>query len=363
MHILHRYIIKQFIVTLALCLLTVISLFLIIDLFERSRIFLREDAAILDAVSYMLYKIPLIISIMMPIAMLIATLLTVGKLSQSSEITAMRACGVSVLWLSKPLIGCGLVVSFLMFISGETIVPFANAKVENIYQFNIKKNLEKGIFSRNNFWYRSRNNFYNMSFYNSKEKEITDFTLFEFDKSERLKKRVDSPNVKWVGKSVGWVMYNVTQTLFSKDGRNILISHFKSLPLVIPEEPKDFYDLQLKPDTMSYKQLGSYIAKLRREKVPTISYEVKQAAKISFPFINLIVILVAVPFALASARSGTLTISFVIGISIGFSYYIIHATNISLGNAELIPSSLAAWGANILLGAIGGYLMTSVDYN
>ncbi len=364
MHILHRYILKQFLVTLALCLLTAVALFLVIDLFERSRTFLKEGAAIYDAVSYMLYKIPLIVNLMTPIAVLISTIVSVGRLSQLSEITAMRACGISVLWLVRPLIFSGFVISIIMFIAGETVVSYSTAKVEEIYQFSIKKKLEKGDFSQSNFWFRSANRFYNMNFYDSQDREITDLTLFEFDKHQRLKKRIDSPKVVWESDAVGWLMEEVVETRFLKGNEDeVSIAHFRAIPLVIPEGPSDFYNLQRKPETMNYRELGEYIRKLKDEGVPTTEYLVNQAAKLSFPFVNIIVILVAFPFALSSSRSGTFTLGFLAGVTIGYGYYVVHAMSISLGGAELIPVEVAAWSANILLGSLGGYLMTNEDYN
>src|SRR3989338_7199590 len=101
--ILQRYILRGFIQTLLLCLAGATTIFVIFDFFERIGIFLGENARVWQVVSYLLFKIPLIIQLMAPVAVLIATLLTVGRLSQQSEVTAMRACGVSLFWLAKPL--------------------------------------------------------------------------------------------------------------------------------------------------------------------------------------------------------------------------------------------------------------------
>jgi lipopolysaccharide export system permease protein len=113
---------------------------------------------------------------------------------------------------------------------------------------------------------------------------------------------------------------------------------------------------------MSYAELKKYTNKLREEGVAATNYLVDLAAKTSFPLINFIVVLVAFPLALTPARSGSLTLSIVSGVCIGFGYYVIHALSLSLGNAELIPVTAAAWTANILLGSFGAYLMASAEY-
>lgn len=87
----------------------------------------------------------------------------------------------------------------------------------------------------------------------------------------------------------------------------------------------------------SYRQLSKYIDKLKLEGVSVTNYYVDLASKVSFPFVNFIVILIAFPIALISARSGNITVSFAIGIAIGFGDHVVHAISLSLGNAELIP--------------------------
>lgn len=359
--LLHKYVLKQFIIAFVLCLTVALSLFLLIDLFDRSRMFIKEDASFLNAASYLIYKIPSILHLMTPVAALVATIISIGRLSQQSEITAMRACGVSVLWLAKPLIVAGLVISGAMFVMGETLVPWSSARVEDIYRYGIKKSIEKGAYSRANFWYRSGEKFFNIDYYDSSNKTFHDFSIFEFDELQRLRKRTDAAEVMWINNAIGWSMTDVVETVFQGNSSPIQIAKFRSLPLVIPEKPENFYNLTIKPETLNYKALGRYIEKLQKEGVPATQYIVDRAAKLSFPFVSVVVILVAFPFGLISARSGTLTLGFIAGVSIGFGYYVFHAICVSLGGAELIPVLPAAWAANILLGSVGGYLMLGTD--
>ncbi|MCB0360159.1 MAG: LptF/LptG family permease, partial [Bdellovibrionales bacterium] len=102
--LLHRYVLSQFLLTLVVCLLAATTLFLVFDFFERLNTFFKEEASILEALSYSLYKIPFIVHVMTPVAVLVSTLISVGRLSQNSELTAMRACGVSIFWIAEPLL-------------------------------------------------------------------------------------------------------------------------------------------------------------------------------------------------------------------------------------------------------------------
>ena len=109
--ILWRYILKEFLSIFLLCLFTATTLFLVIETFEKSKTFIKHSAPLHLGVSYILLKIPWIIQLMLPVATLIATLLCIGKLSQKSEVTAMRACGSSTTSLIKPLLMIGALLS------------------------------------------------------------------------------------------------------------------------------------------------------------------------------------------------------------------------------------------------------------
>ena len=212
---LHRYILKQFLVTLAICLLASTSIFLVFDFFERINTFVKEDASIWLSLSYALYKIPFIINLMTPVAVLVSTLIAVGKLAQNSEITAMRACGVSLFWLSKPLLISGLLVSCVMLIAGETIVPWTIKRSQEIYTFDVKKRDLRGNLSRNNLWYRSGNQFYNAGLYDSRNNVLHGVTIYEFNDNFSLRRRTDSSEVAWKGDIIGWQMKDVVDSFCS----------------------------------------------------------------------------------------------------------------------------------------------------
>ena len=356
------YLLKAFFSVLFLCLLASISLFIVFELFDRMNVFIKEEATLAQITSYLLYKIPVIGQLMMPIAVLVATLLSTGRLSQLSEITAMRACGPSLFFLARPLLVSGLLISFGDFVLGETIVPVASQRVEEIYHFDIKKKAERGAFSRANFWYRKRNKFYNIGLYDSQTETLKGVSVFELNRNFKLERRTDAREAVWGGSpSIGWTMADAVEISIGSKG-DYNTSTFPKAPLIIDEVPTDFYNMERRAETMSYSELKKYTAKLREEGVAATNYLVDLAAKLSFPLVNFIVILVAFPLALTPARSGSLSISIVSGVCIGFGYYVIHALSLSLGNAELLPIHLAAWTANVLVGGFGAYLMASAEY-
>jgi lipopolysaccharide export system permease protein len=360
-HIIQRYVLRSFFISFFTCIFIAITLFLIVDMFDRSKVLIRENSGFGLAVQYFLYKIPLVLHLMTPVAILISTLVSVGRLSQLSEITAMRACGLSVFNLVRPLLCIGVITFCVMFFLGETLVPWSMDQVERIYNLDIKKKDSKGRLSKHNFWYRDKDKTFNIGYYNSSNQIIEKLSIWEFDTEDKLKKKTDAQKVVWDKLQQVWIMEDIVESIFT--GYNIKeIKRYATLPLKIKEKPEDFYDLQKLPETMSYHELGKYIYKLETEGVPTTEYKVQRIAKLSFPLINVLVILIAFPFALIPARSGSLTVSFLAGVSIGFGYYFVHAISVALGAAELLPIYVSAWSANILFLIIGSYLIVRSDY-
>lgn len=361
LNLLQKYLLREFFSSFAMVLLAACSLFVVFDFFERVDNFIEEGSTVGQVVSYILLQLPLIIQLMTPVAILIGTLIAVGRLSQLSEITAMRACGISVVYLAMPIIAFSFIAALLMGISGETLVPWSSTRSQEIYQLDIRKKAEKGQYDRAQFWFRSENQFFNVGLYDSRENALKGLSLLEIRPDEfEVQRRIDAAEARWERPEVGWLMNTVVETTIDKNAQ-IIQSNLQQLPLVIAETPSDFYDMKRKPETMSYQRLSKLTEKLRREGVPTIRHQVDLAAKIAFPFVCVVAALVAFPFAIVSSRSGGMSISFVIGVSIGFAYYFVHALATSLGKAELIPITASAWTANILLASLGGFLLAGAD--
>ena len=109
MTILFRYILREYSKIFGMCFSGLVTIYLVIDFFEKVRRFLRYESGIVPILTYFALKIPSISFQVAPFAILVATLLTLGLFARSNEITAMRSCGISLLWMTSP---------FLLFAAG-----------------------------------------------------------------------------------------------------------------------------------------------------------------------------------------------------------------------------------------------------
>ena len=126
--------------------------------------------------------------------------------------------------------------------------------------------------------------------------------------------------------------------------------------LDIKEEMEDFIRIQKPVTSMSYRELKDYVTRLEAAGFQVRKYLVELYSKMSLPLVNLVMVLVAIPFALQSPRAGRL---FGIGLAIAImaGYLVVHYVALAFARADLLPPLLAAWTANIIFLGLGVSLL------
>lgn len=350
MKILHRYILSLLLKNFAIGLSTFVFLFLMVDFFDRFDNVLHEKASVWLIIQYFLFKVPLMISLMLPVALLFSTLFTFGLLAKSSELTAMRASGVTVVWLARPLIIMGIILSGVSLLFGEVVVPFSERRQKELYNIDIKKKDKKGGYNQTDFWWRHGDHFYTFDLFDSRSNTISGLSQFDISESWEVFKRTDADSAKWIAKDLGWNMQGAR--VYHLDTDPVVVEEISQYPLPISETPNDFYDVRNDPSTMSFSELRKFIKKLKRNGISTTQYLPDLYSKLAQPFIIVITGLLVLPFTLIPARSGSMAMSSLAAIGIVFTYYAVDSFSISMGRAELLPALLAAWSANIVMGIV-----------
>jgi lipopolysaccharide export system permease protein len=350
MKILHRYIFSLLAKNFSIGLVTFVFLFLMVDFLDRIDNILAEKASLWLIVQYFACRIPMIVTLMLPVALIFATLFTFGLLSKSSEITAMRASGVTLLWLARPLLIFGLGLSLTSLLLNEIVVPASERSQKEIYNIKIRQKDARGGYNQSDFWWRSGSHFYAIQLFNSKTKSMRNLSDFELNGEWQVIRRTDAASVLWLTEGLGWSMQNVARYHF--DGDLMRIEKLADLPLPIPETPSDFYEFKDDPTTMSFSELRSFINKQSSNGVSTSQYLPDLYGKLAFPLVIFITGVLVLPFTLLPARSGSMAISSLAAIFVAFAYYAVDSFSISMGRAELLPPMLAAWSANIVMGLV-----------
>jgi lipopolysaccharide export system permease protein len=355
---LQRYVVREYLKALSLSLSSLILIYIVVLFFQKMSQFTRYKAPFYLIFEYLLFKVPdVIFQRTLPFAVLLATLLTLGALSRHSEITAMKAGGISLYRITLPLLFVAFLITLFSFFGNEYLVPYANQKTQYLLDVKVRKEEPAGVFKNYKIWYRSDQRIFNIQLLDPQQKVLKGFTLYQFDDQFRCIQRVDALTVKWTdGK---WRFYDGAVRDFSENG-SIRNTPFKELELSLPESWDSFQNIEQKSREMSYAELRAYVHKIQSAGYDATQYLVDLYAKLSYPFLNLIMVLIGVPFALKTGRSGGIALNIGVSVIIGFAYAIIFYVSLSFGKSGIIPPFLSSWIPTLLFGLAGIFTLMSI---
>jgi lipopolysaccharide export system permease protein len=356
--VLHQYVIREYLKIFSLSLSSLILIYVVILFFQKVDLFIKHKASFNLIFLYILYKIPeVIFQWTLPYGVLLATLLTLGTLSRHSEITAMKAGGVSLYRITFPLFFIVLFISLCSFLGNEYLVPHANQKTRYLLSVRVKKEAPASFFKNYKIWYRSDHNIYNIQLLDPEEKALKGFTLYKFDDQFRCLQRIDANEVKWINGK--WKFSNGSVRDFDEEG-SIETTLFKELELSLSESWESLQSIERQSREMSYTELRTYIERIQSAGYDSTRYLVDLYAKLSYPFLNLIMILIGVPFALKTGRSGGVALSIGISVMIGFAYGVTFYVFLSFGKSGVLAPFLSAWIPTLLFGLAGIFTLMSI---
>ena len=357
MKLIDKYILKEFLRFFLITCITFIALYLLADFFEKIRMFLSNKATSAQMFSYFIYSIPIVISMTVPFAVLLATLLTYSYFSKFSEITAMKANGISIYRIALPALGVAALVSVFLFFFTELVTPTSIYKTEHIIKVEVQKQKAMGFFKQDEIWYRGHNAIYNFKMFDVQKNILRGITINQLNPNFTMKTRIDAERAEW--QNSRWVFYNLLVTTFSEEQAPSL-EWSKQKVISLPEVPNDFKIIQKDAEKMGFFELRHYINKIKAEGYDVSRYKVDLYGKFAFPFICLILVFIGMSFSVRSERSGGLMQSLAAGIIIGASYWFVHGFFMSLGRSGTLPVLLSAWTANILFAGLAAYLFSRI---
>lgn len=307
---------------------------------------------------YLWYATPQFIYYVLPIAALVATLVTIGVLTKSTELIVMRACGISLYRTALPLVVFSLLWSASLFALEESVLAPANRQAQALRHV-IRGGSPQTFDVLNRRWLvASDGSIYHYQFFDPRTKVLSGLSLFSIDEQAwRVRARTfatqarATPEGPWMA-AEGW-----TRT-FGPGGelKDYRVLSGDRLDL---EPAETFSTEQPDAERMNYGQLRSYIDELQASGFNVTPYNVALQRKLSFPLVTLIMTLIAVPFAVTTGRRGALY-GIGVGIVLAIVYWLVFSVFAAIGTAGLIPPMLAAWAPNLIFMTGALYLLLTV---
>ena len=358
MKILDKYIVKEILKYISICMSIFVTIYLIIDMLQKIDDFIEANVSIAIILKYFFYKIPFIIVQMTPISMLISVIIAFSLMKKNNELVALKGSGISIHRVSMPVIFLSLIMVIFIFFFSELIVPYTSSKSESIWNIEVRKGKYKRFFRRKHIWYKGKNYIYWIKYFDGKNMTMEKAIFYFFDKQFHLLKRIQAKKVIW---SDGiWIAKDgMIQTLKTNE-KGYHLERFESKRMKLSETPESFLRPVRRPEEMNYWQLKRFAKEIEREGYDAKRYFVDTYMKLSFPFINLIIVLVGIPVSIRLKKSG-IPLAISVGIGICFLYILCMGISRSLGISGILPPFLSAWLTNIIFLLFGTYMMIHME--
>ncbi len=360
--ILDEYVVREFLGTFVMVLSGFVLLMLVFTFFDLVGDIIRNHISLATVGAYLVNLTPDMLYKIAPLAVLIAVLVTFGVLNRNSEITAMKATGISLYRLVVPIISIAAILSICLFLFDQFYLPQANRRQEAL------RNIIKGrppqtvlhpernwIFGQPHAGEPGRIFYY--QFYDPDHKEFANLSVFEFDPSTfSLTRRIVASRVYWDRNDSIWQFQN-GWVRDMKGAETTGFSEFKQLTFSeIHEDPGYFTKENWQSQEMNFEQLNSYIKDLRQSGFDTMRLRVALWHKLAYPLIAIVMAILAIPFALSMGRRGSLT-AIAVAIGVALAYWVIDGLFGAMGNVNYLPAAMAAWSSDVLFALVGGYLL------
>jgi LPS export ABC transporter permease LptG/LPS export ABC transporter permease LptF len=358
--ILDWYVLKHGLRVSALASVGLMGLFYIASFIDLSNHLFTGRTTGIRILSYLWWATPQFTYYLVPLAVLMGALVTIGALTKNSELIVMRACGISLYRAASPLLILAVIGSAILLGLEEGILAYSNRRADAIN--NAIRGRLPTTQELNRRWVTANNGtIYQYLYFEPALNRLNGLSIYEFGKDPAaLARRSYYESASFAGdrEEKGQVMWQGTkgwQRIFQPKQRFTSFRH----QAVVMEGPGHFASESPNAEYMSYRQLSDHVTSLRAGGFNVVPYVVALHRKLAFPFVTLIMALIAVPFAVTTGKRGAMY-----GIGAGIVLAILYWTAISvfgaIGAGGLMAPALAAWAPNIIFGCAAMYLLLTV---
>jgi LPS export ABC transporter permease LptF/LPS export ABC transporter permease LptG len=364
------YISREYLRVFLLGIVGLLGIFYISTFIDLADKLFRGETTMAMVGRFFYFRTPQFVYYVIPMSVLVSTLVTVGVMTKNSELLVMRACGISLYRSAAPLVLFGLVASGALFVMEERVLASANREADRLER--VIRHWPAATTALNRRWVvGTGGELYHYDVFDQETNRFTNLLVFGLDdRSWQLRSvtRVSDATLAegsadhgesavWEGRR-GWIreLAPAPKTTAQKLGVKYLPFEHRELTL---EPPGYFKTEDPIAELMTYSELRDYVARLRASGANAVPQMVELHRKLAFPFVTVIMTLLAVPFAVTTGRRGAMY-GVGVGIVLAIVYWVTLSVLAALGKGGVLPPALAAWAPNILFGAAAAYGLLTV---
>lgn len=351
-----RYVLKEFTIPFLMGVFGMTVILMSDLLFELMDYLVSRRTPLDVTLKLIWYKLPEIILLTLPVAVLLAVFMSIGRLVKDSEMTVMRTAGISFFSLVLPLIILGVIISGFAFFLGDYIVPTANAGFEEvirkvIFQDNLPQ-VEEDVF------FKGTGNYYFYVRYVDRTNGIMKDVLVYQTNYTGVPELISAKEASYEEKTL--ILRDGVSRDFDEAGFVTSEKKFGEVSINIGQDLETIFGVQKGTSEMTRKELAEQIAIFSRSGANVNELIVDYHRKISIPLVSLVFVLLGAPLSIKFGKGGTfLGVGLAIGIAL--LYYVLSALFRTLGGEGVISPILGAWFPTILFLILGTTLFWSVE--
>ncbi len=351
---LDRYVASEFARIFGVTLLGFPVLVFVIDLVDNLRKYTERKLSIQAVATSYLYWIPDTLFMVIPVAVLFATVFSIGTFTRYSEITAAKASGISFYRFIAPIVLMAILATGIDLVFSE-IAPPANAKRLKL--------LESGASFRDNARYNfafasEAGRVYRIYTLNVETNSLDNVELETRASEKQPGQLIAAQSGKWSGKR-GWILASGTMHVVPNDSIDLAVSFDSLADRRMKETPSELRASEREPSEMNFSDLTRFITVLERSGAEVNTLKVERMLKLAIPVTCIIIALFGAPLATSSQRGGA---AFGVAISLATTilFLVLIQLTKAIGSKGIMPPEAAAWMPNVLCGVIALVLLARV---
>jgi LPS export ABC transporter permease LptF/LPS export ABC transporter permease LptG len=368
LRLLDRYVAASYGRFLLLSVISLVAIFYISTFIDHSDKVFKGTASWATLLQYFRYATPQWVYYALPVSVLLSTLVTIAVLTKNSELIVMKACGISLYRVALPMFVTAALVGGLLFTLEETVLGPSNRRAAQLRNIIRGGSPETFDVLHRRWLVGQEGEIYHYDWYDPRNHLLSALSVYEFSPGMgRITRRTyanlatymetgeEDPLDVW-RVDAGWTRE------FGEDdkGRPIVRTFAPFTSDVRRLETTSYFGTEEpRPEFMGYTGLREHTKQLEASGFDVVAQRVALARKLAFPFVTVVMTLIAVPFAVTIGRSGAMG-GIAVGIGLAITYWTVISVFAAIGTGGALPPVLAAWAPNLLFASGAAYLLLTV---
>lgn len=334
MQLLDRYIYRS--VLYGILISTTVLMTLFIFMFYVSELTqVQGNYTGLLALEYSLFGNARMLKELFPMSALIGALIGLGTLSSNSELTVMRATGISIRRIALPVLKVAMLLMVLMSLYSEYLVPVAERHAKQLKADALQRKVI--LNARSGIWLKNENKIFHAAGVGNNS--FTTVQVYQMNDEGDVASIIMAESAKFIDEQ--WLLYKVKRSDFLQD--RIIVNHYEQLAWDIGVRVDIVDVVAVGPSELSIYELWDLIQHLNENDQDSLRYEISLWEKIISPFSTMVMIFMAMPFVFGSLRSVSISTRLLSGTLVGIIFYMANQSSTRLGVVyEITPFISAA---------------------